>query len=151
MTDEVKSILQRITGTWTGSEKMIVDPDNGAEMTTEAKLTNTPCLGGNGFVSDYVQMQDGQETMRCQTTYRFDTDDAVTAFWIPSKGDFQNFSGICRGGVVEVSRTDEDGMKHSLKTDYSKNGVFSTQSTIAPPSGPEMIIFEGTYTKSEKW
>lgn len=147
MTESLEDFLQRISGQWRGTEKMVVDPSNGTEMTTEATLTNTICLGGMGFVSDYVQTHDGKETIRCQTTYRFESNDGVTALWLPSSGSFQHFEGTLKDGLIEVFRTDENGMNQTLKTDYSEKDAFTTRTTMSPPSGPEMTVFEGVYKR----
>lgn len=144
----IEHFVERIAGDWIGSEKMIVDPASGQEMTTEARLSNVSMFGGSGFASDYAQSSEGVETFRCVTQFRFGADDELTAIWMPSEGDHQVFRGKREDMVIEMASESEDGSIQTIKTDYSGEGEFSTTTTVTVPDGPTMTVFEGTYRRA---
>lgn len=140
-----EELMNRVIGDWSGEEVMTLDPSQGGTMNTSASLSNTPGLGGLGYVSDYVQSHQGSETIRCITVFNFAGEGEFVAMWTPTEGTSQLYSGQRTGYLLSMSAKNPDGSTQTIETDYSHADQFSTRMLVTPPGGQAMKIFEGTY------
>lgn len=142
------TLLTAICGRWSGDETLVTGPGADASISATGRFENTPAFGGAGFVAVYSQDVGDKPGMRCVTTFHVDASGAATAVWIPEDGPPQSLEGKLAGGVFTLSRTDEDGLRHTLVADYSNPSAMSNSMAIQPPGAEAMTVFEGRYHKT---
>lgn len=143
---EGQTLAQRMSGRWQGDEEMLMGPEQ-PPTTSVGRFTNTKVLGGRGIRADYVQEAGGETGMMCETVYRFDADGTVTMSWFPGEGEPQMYHGTVTGFVIEVSRTNAEGMLETLTADYSEAGRLSSRMQLRMPDGSAMTVFSGEYRR----
>ena len=144
--DPVAFLLGLADGRWQGEEEIVVDP-SAEPMAFTGAMQNEAVLGGSGLASRYTQSRDGEITMHCHTVIRLAADGEAVMTWVPSEGEPQIFRGRVNGPVLEVSRTDDDSMRHTITQDYGDGRTMTNVMTVTPPGGEPMTVFTGRYSK----
>ncbi|WP_405226757.1 VOC family protein [Lentisalinibacter sediminis] len=144
--DPVAFLLGLADGRWQGEEEIVVDP-SAEPMAFTGKLNNERTLGDTALAGSYTQSRDGETTMRCHTVIRLTADGEAVMTWVPSEGEPQIFRGRFNGPVLEVSRSDDDGARHTITEDFGDGKTMTNVMTVTPPGGEPMTVFTGRYTK----
>ena len=152
MSDEqkIRNFVELATGQYEGPEEMMTDPQAGKMMQAEGYMENVPALGGMALNSSYHQTMQGVTSILCQTLIRFLPTGEATMIWTPREGDPQIYTGKLSGPVIEVSRTDDNGMIQTIRTDYGDGSSVLNQMTMAFPGSDEaMTVFTGQYSRKD--
>jgi len=144
--DPVTFLLGLADGRWQGEEEILMDP-SAEPMRFTGTLHSERALGGKALAGSYVQSRDGETTLTCHTVIRLSADGEAVMTWVPSEGEPQIFRGRINGPVLEVSRNDEDGMRHTITQDYGDGKTMTNVMTMTPPDGEPVTVFTGRYTK----
>ncbi|MEM1417047.1 MAG: VOC family protein [Myxococcota bacterium] len=139
----MNELASRATGHWRGEETILVDESQTVQAM--GMFRSREILNGAGFESSYVQSIQGQETLRCQSLFRFLGNGKVELVWVPDRGATQRFEGTLDGFVLTVSRTDPGGVVHRLSANYGELGALTQRMTVQPPGAAVAEVFSAAY------
>jgi hypothetical protein len=143
----IEDLVHLLSGRWSGQEIITIDPSKNLTMKAVGHFENCPAFQGSGIKAGYTQEVDGTPGLACETIYRFGDDGEVAMVWFPSDGDPQILRGHRKGAVLTVTRTDADGVSHTLVSDYSRMGELTIEMTISTADGIDMKAFTGHYKR----
>jgi hypothetical protein len=142
--------LERLTGTWRGTETMHPSEWNPKGSTAEGVTTSRRALGGFGVVTDYTQSIDGQVTFSGHGVYTIDpkTSDVVL-YWFDSIGmGCEEFRGGWTGDTLTLlSRSPTMG--HMRMTyDFQSDGTLHSSMESSPDEAVWTRMFDGVYSRA---
>jgi hypothetical protein len=142
--------LERLTGTWRGTETMHPSEWNPDGSTAQGLTTSRTAIGGFGVVTDYEQMIGGQATFSGHGIYTVDPGNGdVVLYWFDSIGmGCEEFRGGWTGDTLTlVSRSPTMG--HMRMTwDFQGDGTLHSSMESSRDGAVWTRMFDGVYSRS---
>jgi hypothetical protein len=140
--------LERLVGTWQGSEELRPSPWDPKGGTATATVENRLALDGFAVIQDYVQRRGDVVTFRGHGVITWDAgQQQYVMHWWDSMGFPPNvFVGDFDGDRLTLTFHGHQG-DHRVVSDYSQPGSYSFQMDVAAGGSPWQTFMTGTFQR----
>jgi len=141
--------LERLTGRWTGPEKMHPAPWDPTGGPATGNVDNRTALDGFAVVQDYFQERGGAISFRGHgVMYHDATRQDYVMDWLDSMGGPRSeFRGQFEGDVLKLTSNGPMGLCR-CSFDLAKPGAYAFLMEVSPDGQQWFPAMEGSYTKS---
>jgi len=143
--------LERLTGTWRGTETMHPSEWNPKGSTAEGVTTSRRALGGFGVVTDYTQSIDGRVTFSGHGVYTIDqkTRDVVL-YWFDSLGmGCEEFRGGWQGDALVLESRSPMMGRMRLRYELKPDGTLGSSMARSDDGVSWTRMFDGVYRRHD--
>ncbi len=145
---EAHAWLEKLAGTWTGTEIMSPSPWAPKGGTAKGIIENRMALGGFSLIQEYRQEIEGKVTFEGHGVFSYDgkTEEYLLYWWDSMGMGVNDFRGKRDGDRLTLEHTGPMGHNRTV-FDLGKAGTYTFRMQFSPDGAAWMNMMEGTYTQ----